>query len=259
MFKNKKIVCVIPARLASFRFPEKMLSTLAGRPLLSWVWDAATKVSLFDDVLFAVDDQRLIDCVHSFGGKAILTSVTCQSGTERLVELIRHDKIDADIIVNWQGDEPFIQPAMILDLLQSIDHEEQSAWTLKKRITHAADITARNIAKVVTNKQEQALYFSRSPIPCVRDNTNLEELVFQDLYYKHIGLYAYTKDLLQTMSTFGASQLEDVEKLEMLKLLDYGVSITVHKTDYEVFGIDTPGDLAKAELHFTELKNKANL
>jgi 3-deoxy-manno-octulosonate cytidylyltransferase (CMP-KDO synthetase) len=249
MFKHKRIVCVIPARLASFRFPEKMLAKLAGRPLLSWVWDAANKVSLFDDVLFAVDDQRLIDCVQSFGGKAVLTSVNCQSGTERLVELVTHNKIDAEVVVNWQGDEPFIQSPMIAELLQSIDNHTQSVWTLKKRITNIADITSRTCAKVVTNKQEQALYFSRAPIPCVRDNDNLDELVLQSLYYKHVGLYAFTKEALQKMATLGTSQLEDVEKLEMLKLLDYGIPITVHETQHEVFGIDTAADLAKAELH----------
>jgi len=249
MFKHKRIVCVIPARLASFRFPEKMLASLAGKPLLSWVWDAATKVSLFDDVLFAVDDQRLIDCIQSFGGKALLTSVHCQSGTARLVELVKNKKFDADIVVNWQGDEPFIQSPMILELLQSIDNPTQSVWTLKKRITNGADITSRSCAKVITNQQDQALYFSRSPIPCVRDNTNLEELVLQSIYYKHVGLYAFTKESLQKMATLGKSHLEDLEKLEMLRLLDYGISITVHETQYEVFGIDTPADLAKAELH----------
>ncbi len=249
MFKHKRIVCVIPARLASFRFPEKMLATLAGKPLLFWVWNAATKVSLFDDVLFAVDDQRLIDCIESFGGKAVLTAVTCQSGTERLVELITNKKIDADIVVNWQGDEPFIQPSMIQELLQSIDNPAQSVWTLKKRITDKADITSHTCAKVITNQQGQALYFSRSPIPCVRDNSNLEELVLQSIYYKHVGLYAFTKESLQKMATLGKCKLEDLEKLEMLKLLDYGISITVHETQYEVFGIDTPADLAKAELH----------
>lgn len=251
MYKNKKIICVIPARLASFRFPEKMLVSLHGRPLLSWVWDAAKKVTVFDDVIFAVDDQRLLDCVESFGGKGILTSVDCQCGTDRLVELVVDKKIDADVFVNWQGDEPFIHEAMILDLLQTIDQPGQDVWTLKTRISKAAEIQERN-AKVVTAQDGRAITFSRAPIPCVRDTTNLEELLALGLYYKAVGIYAFTAKALKLIATMGNSQLEQVEKLEMLRWLDYGLPVFVHETAYEVFGIDTPEDLAKAEKFLLE-------
>jgi 3-deoxy-manno-octulosonate cytidylyltransferase (CMP-KDO synthetase) len=247
MFKNKKIICVIPARLASHRFPEKMLSTLAGKPLLSWAWRAAKAVPFFDDVICAVDDQRLAACVTSFGAKAIMTSPSCQSGTERLIELATKHNLEADVFVNWQGDEPFISSAMIEDLLQSIDKPTEEAWTLKTCIQNPADVTAINIAKVVTDRHNQALYFSRSPIPCVRDCTDIPALVRQKTYFKHVGLYAFSNSCLKKMASLGDCWLEQVEKLEMLKLLDYGISITVHETKHEVFGIDTPNDLIKAE------------
>jgi 3-deoxy-manno-octulosonate cytidylyltransferase (CMP-KDO synthetase) len=255
MYKNKKIVCVIPARLASHRFPEKMLVTLQGRPLLSWVWDAAKKVTLFDDVIFAVDDQRLVDCVATFGGKAVLTSVSCLVGTDRLVELILNQKIDADIVVNWQGDEPFIHEAMINDLLQSIDASGQDAWTLKTRIKNSADIAARNIAKVITAQNGQALCFSRSAIPCVRDSQSVDMAMAEIPFYKHVGLYAFTPHALRRIAGMGKSALEQAEKLEMLRWLDFGLPVVVHETAYEVFGIDTPADLARAEKFLLENSN----
>jgi 3-deoxy-manno-octulosonate cytidylyltransferase (CMP-KDO synthetase) len=247
MYKNKKIVCVIPARLASFRYPEKMLKNLAGKPLLSWVLKAAQKTFLFDDIIFAVDDQRLVENIESFGGKTIMTAQSCQCGTDRLVELAVRGLLDADIVVNWQGDEPFIHEAMIVDLLQTIDDPGQDLWTLKTRIYNHEDLIARNLAKVVTAHDGRAIYFSRSLVPCVRDSKTLEEMMQVAAFYKHVGLYAFSINALKRIATMGHSSSEQLEKLEMLRWIDYGLPVFVHETASEVFGIDTPEDLAKAE------------
>lgn len=249
MYKGKKITCVIPARLASQRFPEKMLATLAQRPLLAWVWDAAKKVSLFDDVVFAVDDEKIAAVIHRFGGNVLMTSPECASGTDRLVELFISKKITGDVFVNWQGDEPFILPDMISTLLQTIDIPGQEIWTLRTRIHNPADISARNIAKVVCDQKNRALCFSRSPIPCVRDAQDSAGAFAQTSYYKHVGLYAFTGNALASIATMHESFLESAEKLEMLRWLDNGISVYVHETQREVFGIDTTSDLEKAELY----------
>lgn len=250
MYQNKKVVCVIPARLASQRFPHKMLATLAGRPLLAWAWEAANKVPYFDEVVCAVDDELLLDSVASFGGRAVLTSVDCPTGTDRLAELATRGVIDADVWVNWQGDEPFIHTAMVTTLLQSINAQDEDIWTLRSRITNVDDIASRHIAKVVCDRAGRALYFSRAGIPCSRDITDLAgmaQLVAQGLYYKHVGLYAFTQQALVHVAGMGSSVCEDLEKLEMLRWLEYGLRVQVHTTEHEVFGIDRPEDLRRAE------------
>lgn len=254
--KTKRIVCVIPARLASTRFPRKMLASIADRPLLAWVWEAAKNVDLFDDVVFAIDSEQTAQIIESFGGKYFMTSPECKSGTDRLVELCMNEKIKADIWVNWQGDEPFIVPSMISDLLQTIDADGIDMWTLKKLITKSEDIFSPKIAKVVCSANGNALYFSRAPIPCFRDETDPEVLVKEKMYYKHVGIYAYTTQALRKIAGMNASALEDAEKLEQLRLLDYGFLIRLHETDQEVFGIDTPEDLVNAEARVQGMLNK---
>jgi 3-deoxy-manno-octulosonate cytidylyltransferase (CMP-KDO synthetase) len=253
MYRNKTIACVIPARLASTRFPQKMLSVLAGRPLLAWVWQAATSVPFFDDVCFAVDTPELAAVVESFGGRWEMTSITCPCGTDRLVELAARGKVKADVLVNWQGDEPFITLPMIEELLQGVDNSGADVWTLKKRITDPADITSRKLAKVVTDARGRALYFSRAPIPCFRDTPHIDYQLAQHIYYKHVGLYAFTPHALSIFGAAGQGVLEDIEKLEMLRFLEQGLAVQVFNTSYEVFGIDFPEDLARAEAILTQL------
>ncbi len=247
MKNQKKIVCIIPVRLASTRFPRKALASLHGRPMIAWVWDAVQRVDLFDDVFFAVDAQETADVITGFGGKSLMTSVDCQSGTDRLVELVMKGRVEADVLVNWQGDEPFITPAMILSLVQSIDNPNEDIWMLKKLIQDKHDIFSPNVSKVVCNRQGTALYFSRAPIPFFRDESDPAVLVAKKVYYKNVGLYAYTPRALRKIFEMGLSACEDAEKLEMLRWLDYGLSIRLHETDCDVKGIDTPGDLAIAE------------
>lgn len=159
MIGLKKIVCIIPARLQSTRFPKKMLKTLYGKPLLQWVWDQANRVEVFDHVAFAVDAPETADLIRSFGGRYYMTSVTCPSGTDRLVEICNQKTLDADIWVNWQGDEPFITETMIDELLQNCHEESIDVWTLKKKITHPEEIQSSHIAKVVCDHRNCALFF----------------------------------------------------------------------------------------------------
>lgn len=241
----KKIACIIPARLKSTRFPRKMLSMLKGKPLLQWVWESANAVSLFDDVAFAIDSEETAALIESFGGKYFMTSEKCANGTERLVELLQKGLIQADIWVNWQGDEPFIHEAMIRDLLQSCEHEASDVWTLKKRIIRFEEVTSPQFAKVVCDHRGFALFFSRSPIPFYRDITDESKKEF----YKHVGLYAFTSEALRKISTLSLCSSEDAEQLEQLRFLYNNLRVRVHETQYEVFGIDLPEHLAKAEAY----------
>ncbi len=248
MLFNKKIVCIIPARLASARFPQKILSMLNNKPLLQWVWQAAQRVPFFDDIRFAIDAPETATLLKSFGASFEMTSISCNSGAERLVELHQSNRIKGDIWVNWQGDEPFATTIMIEQLLQSINTNDADMWTLKKRIINPEDISSPNIAKVVCGVNGQALYFSRSPIPFFRDEKNINLLVQKNVYYKHVGLYAYTSTALEKIAHFPQNNLlESAEKLEQLRFLAHGLRIKLHETETEVIGIDTQADLLKAE------------
>ncbi|MFH1644307.1 MAG: 3-deoxy-manno-octulosonate cytidylyltransferase [bacterium] len=240
---NKKIICIIPARLQSTRFPEKMLALLNGKPLIQYAWQAAVNTKIFDDVIIALDSEKTATVVKSFNANFLMTSQSCQSGTERLVEIMKSKKISSDIWVNWQGDEPFINKEMIQTLLQSIN-DDSDIWTLKKRITNQEEINNPNFAKVVCDVAGSAIYFSRSPIPFYRDEKDFEK----QKYYKHVGIYAYTTKALQKIAQSKISYLEDAEKLEQLTFIANNLKIKIHKTDQEVIGIDTPQDLKKAEI-----------
>ncbi len=243
----KKIVCVIPARLHSTRFPRKILASLGGRPLIQRVWEAAKNVSLFDSVIIAVDNEETAHIVRSFGGEAIMTSPECFSGTQRLVELKARGLIEGDIFVNWQGDEPFIHQNMIENLLQSSENDTADIWTLKKQISDSREAPSPHIAKVVCNREGFALYFSRSLIPFYRDAQDNEKI-----YFKHIGIYAFTAQALHKLASLPISDLEKAEMLEQLSFLHHGLSIKVHETQHEVFGIDLPEHLTQAEKLFPD-------
>jgi 3-deoxy-manno-octulosonate cytidylyltransferase (CMP-KDO synthetase) len=245
MIGNKKVACVIPARLKSTRFPRKMLSALKGKPLLQWVWESATKVGVFDEVAFAVDAEETANLVKSFGGKCFMTAENCLNGTERLIELYQSKAIVADIWVNWQGDEPFIQEKMITDLLQSCEREKSDMWTLKKKIVNPDEVNSPHFAKIVCDASGFALYFSRSQIPFYRDVTDFNSKEF----FKHVGLYAFTAEALSKISKMQPCAIEIAEQLEQLRFLYNNLKIRVHETEYEVFGIDLPEHLAKAEAY----------
>ena len=238
-----KIACVIPARLKSSRFPKKVLALLQGKPVIQWVWEAALRTKLFETVVFAIDAAETAACIDNFKGKYYLTDEGCLTGTDRLIELQQRRLIEADIWVNWQGDEPFLHKAMIQDLLQSCGKDGSDVWTLKKKITHSADVHSPHIPKVVTDEQGFALYFSRSPIPYYRDP--LPES--QKIYSKHIGIYAYAAAALKKIAALPPGKLEKAESLEQLRYLENGLKVRVHETQYEGFGIDLPEHLVKAE------------
>jgi 3-deoxy-manno-octulosonate cytidylyltransferase (CMP-KDO synthetase) len=240
---SKKIICVIPARLASTRFPRKMLASVGGKPLLEWVWQAATRVKRFDSVLFAIDSPETAQLIEGFGGRYVMTSEACACGTDRLIEVMKSGVVAGDIWVNWQGDEPLIDERMIDQLLKTCENDEISdLWTLKKRIVHEKDIKSPNIAKIVCNMAGYALYFSRSPIPFYRAGYQGEEI-----YYKHVGIYAFTTEALRKISFLRPTPLELAEQLEQLRFLQNNMKIMVHETDKEVVGVDTPEDLEKVE------------
>lgn len=232
-----KVVCLIPARLASTRFPRKILAQIAGKTMLEHVWIAANKCTEFDEIYFAVDSEEAAKEVERFGGKWKMTSPSCPTGTHRLIEFMESSGISADVFVNWQADEPLIVPQMIKDLLQGIYNPLESIWTLKKEAT-ADEVSNPNIVKVVTDKFGRALYFSRSAIPFNRDNSNCK-------YFKHIGLYAYTRLALLKIGECPVAPLSEIEKLEQLTFLENGLSIHVYQTQHESVGIDAPQDLLK--------------
>lgn len=238
---SQKIVCIIPARLNSSRFPRKILASIHEKPILQWVWQAANKAKQFSEIIFAIDSKEAEDLINSFGGKFIKTSPACQSGTDRLVELMSSGKVKADIWVNWQGDEPFITSKMIDELLCNSGNKNIDVWTLKKLIINKEEIFSPHFAKVVCDVNDNALYFSRSPIPFYRDEPPKN-------MYKHVGLYAYTNDALKKISKLEPCEIEDAEKLEQLRFLFNGLKIKVNTTTTEVIGIDRPEDILRAEI-----------
>ena len=244
MIEDKKVVCVIPARLQSSRFPRKILALLGEKPLIQWVWEAAIKISFFDEVVFAVDSEETARIIEGFGGRFYLTSIDCESGTDRLAELQKKGIIQGDIWVNWQADEPFITEKILRDLLFSSRNELADIWTLKTRILHDEQIKDPNSPKVVCDVHGFALYFSRSPIPYYR---NLQDS--QPKYFKHIGLYAYSNEALKKISEMPECELAQAESLEQLRFLSYGLKIQVNETSEETIGIDLPEHLVTADLH----------
>jgi len=237
-----KIVCVIPARLASSRFPRKILSMLGGKPMLQWIWERAVTSKIFDEIFFAIDDVDTARLIDSFKGRYYVTSTKCLSGTDRLVELQKRKVVRGDIWVNWQGDEPFIHLEMLKELLQTVEKKIFDVYSLKKRICSKDMIKDPNIVKVVTNKKGKALYFSRTPIPYYRDGYSFEKTI----YYKHIGIYAFTQQALAKIALLPPTPLELAEELEQLRFLEGGLTLQIHDTEHETMGIDLPEDLVKA-------------
>ncbi len=241
--KKKKIICVIPARLNSTRFPEKIITLLDNKPLLQWTWEAARSCTQFEKVVFAIDSPKTAQIIDSFGGTYYFTSPECRTGTERLVELCITKKLTADIWVNWQADEPFITKSMIETLLSSCQNDQAFVWTLKKKIEREEEIRSPHVVKVVTDKDNFAFYFSRSPIPYYVDQAAQNHRN----YYKHLGIYAYTQEALSAIATLPPSPLELAESLEQLRFLHNQLKIRVHETTQETIGIDTQNDLQQAQ------------
>lgn len=232
---------VIPARFASTRFPGKVLADILGRPMIQWVWDAAKKALTLDDLVVATDDERVLRSVEDFGGKAILTSAEHRTGTDRICEVV--NPLDVRVIVNIQADEPIIDPSMVDDLARSLlDETTIQMATLSHPIKSEQELKDPNVVKVVTDKDGFALYFSRSLIPYPRTDKRLD-ISDRPRFFKHVGMYAYTKDFLFTFVNLSPSVLEETEGLEQLRALEHGVRIKVMETKYDSIGVDTPEDL----------------
>lgn len=251
-----KITAVIPARYASMRFPGKALAEIDGRPMIQHVYERTAQAKLVDRVIVATDDQRIADAINIIGGEAIMTSMAHETGTDRLAEVAAG--LDSDIIVNVQGDEPLINPAMIDQALQPFMEESDLVMgTVKTRIKCLHDFLSPNVVKVVTNNCGDAIYFSRSPLPFFRDKwKDLKDDSFccgKLLCYKHVGMYVYRRDFLLKFAAMPATFLEISEKLEQLRALENGVKIRVVETEFESIGVDTPDDLVKAQEQYRKL------
>ncbi len=238
----QKILGVIPARFASSRFPGKALATVAGRPLLEHVYSRASQARYLTEVVIATDDERIARACRSFGAPVRMTREDHASGTDRAAEVAASS--DASVIVNIQGDEPLIDPGAIdTAVLALLDAPDVPMATLKKRIEHDEEILNPNVVKVVSARNGDAIYFSRSPIPYYRSGP--------EQYFKHIGLYVYRREFLLRYSDLPVGPLEQAEKLEQLRALENGYRIRVTETEYESLGVDTPEDLERVAALFS--------
>jgi len=236
----KKIIAIIPARYSSSRFPGKPLALILGKPMIQWVYERVNQVEEIQGVYVATDDQRIYDEVIKFGGKAIMTG-NHNCGGNRLAEAASKIQEEFDIVLNIQGDEPMIKTEMIKDLISAFDDQEVYMATLKKRIYSDEEINNPNIAKLITDKNGYAIYFSRSTIPFNRDG-------IKDIkYYKHIGVYGYTKEFLQVFASIPQSSLEVSEQLEQLRALENGYKIKVIETMHQSIGVDLPEHIQLVE------------
>lgn len=240
----KKVVAVIPARWASTRFPGKILTPLCGKPLIQWVWERALEARRLDEVLVATDDERIREAVEGFGGKAIMTKADHPSGTDRIAEATT--RIETEAVINIQGDEPLIAPELIDQLATVIVDSDQ--WDMATAAQHMSDeslIQAPSVVKVVCDETGRALYFSRCPIPYIRDAQTGG--LGNSLYLRHIGIYAYRASFLQKLIATPPSPLEQAEKLEQLRALQIGARINVLITRHTGLGVDEPDDVPRAE------------
>ncbi len=245
-----KAVVIIPSRFDATRFPGKPLAILQGKTIIQHVYEKASRSRLAEAVYVATDDARIFDAIKSFNGHAVMTSGSHTCGTDRIAEAAKN--IECDIIVNVQGDEPFIRPEMVDDTVQLLrDDEKASMSTLCVRIDNQEDLLSPHSVKIVTDREGYAMYFSRSPIPYYRDDwkdvSSITHLPDKTVIMKHIGIYGYRKNVLMEFTSMEKSDLEHIEKLEQLRALSAGLKIKVKETEFNTFGIDTIDDLRKAE------------
>lgn len=241
-----KFIAIIPARYASTRFPGKPLADMGGKPMIQRVYEQVKRA--VHDVCVATDDSRIFETVKAFGGKAVMTSTEHRSGTDRIQEAYSKIGEGFDVVINVQGDEPFIQPEQIESLKECFDSKDVELATLVKpfKKEDGFDVLFNpNSPKVVINKKSEAIYFSRSIVPYIRDAHHTEWLD-KHTFYKHIGMYAYRVDVLKEITQLPQSSLEKAESLEQLRWIENGYRIRVGYTDVETIGIDTPEDMERA-------------
>jgi len=244
-----KILGVIPSRHASSRLPAKALADIAGKPMVVRVWEQAQKCRAFAHVVVATDHEEIAACVAAAGGKALMTGKQHKNGTERCYEALQLTG-QYDYVVNIQGDEPFIKPEQLQELANLLNGEVQLA-TMVSKIKNTDDLWHNGIMKVVFNKRNEALYFSRECIPHVRDYPKTSWLA-HGTFYKHVCIYAYRSDVLAEVVKLPPSKLEQTESLEQLRWLEHGYPINIGVTEHESMSVDTPADLEKARRYAEE-------
>ena len=239
---DPKVIVVIPSRYASTRLPGKALVQLAGKPMVQHVYERAKRAQTVHRVLVATDDQRIIDAVTAFGGEAQMTRADHRTGTERIAEVAVHE--DGDVFVNVQGDEPLIDPVAIDTAVGALLEEPQAQIsTVATAIRHAGDIMDPNVVKTVLDFDGNALYFSRAPIPWIRDTQQKLHVK----YWKHLGLYVFQREALLEFPTLPQGELEKIEQLEQLRWLENGWKIRVAEVAHDAVSVDVPEDVARVE------------
>lgn len=233
-----RTVCVIPARLGSTRLPQKVLRTLAGKPLIQHTFEKAVAAACFNRVLIACDDPAIVAVAEKFGGDAVLTSKEHESGTSRIAEAV--EKLGFDLIVNLQADEPLVHPESLRHLAEGMKATHSDIGTLAVKNTSKTDYQNPNVVKVVLDHEGYALYFSRASVPYGRDQA-------PESFQKHLGIYAYRHDILMQFKELKPSPLENIEKLEQLRFLWNGYRIRVWNTAHESIGVDTQADFDRVE------------
>ena len=240
---------VIPARYASTRFPGKPLVMIGGKTMIQRVYEQCLKANFLAKVVVATDDDRIFQEVKSFGGEVVMTATHHQSGTDRCLEALQQMNYPYDGVVNVQGDEPFIDPDQINQLVHLLQTSQAQIATLAFKITKTEELENPNVVKLVKTNQDLAIYFSRFPIPFVR-SVQQHSFVENHNFYKHIGIYAYRAEVLQQIADLQPSSLEVAESLEQLRWIENGFSIAVGVTEKENIGIDTPEDMKKIQNFF---------
>lgn len=239
---DKAVIGIIPARYGSSRLPAKPLLDLCGKPMIQHVYERASQALSLHAVIVATDRQEIADIVSSFGGKSVMTPPELRSGTDR-VAYVATQYPESDIIVNIQGDEPLIPPPMINEAVEPLIADTQiQVSTLIREMNSSSELLNPNIVKVVIDQNGFALYFSRSPLPHIRDDHNSKQWHLYHTYYKHIGLYVYRRELLLQFTGWEESKLERAEKLEQLRMLEHGIKIKTRVTTFDSMPVDTPED-----------------
>jgi 3-deoxy-manno-octulosonate cytidylyltransferase (CMP-KDO synthetase) len=239
-----RVVAIIPARFGAQRLPGKPLVEIAGKPMVQWVYERARSARTIEHTIVATDDRRVVDAVRAFGGEVVMTPERLQSGTDRVAYAAR-ELTDTDIVVNVQGDEPLIAPAMIDEAVEVVQKNPDVVMgTLVRTLDRTDDLTNPSVVKAVLDGNGYCLYFSRSPIPFGRDY-NQDAWIRHHAYYKHIGLYVYRRDFLLEYAGLSPTPLELMEKLEQLRVLEHGFRIKARVTEHDSIPVDTPADLER--------------
>lgn len=250
------IVGIIPARFASTRLMGKPLAKIGGKPMIQHTYESALKSKLLSEVIIAVDDEKVFEVVQSFGGSAMMTPKDIPTGSDRLAYVIE-SRNDVDIIVNIQGDEPFIPGRMIDEAIEPLLFDKKvEVSTLAKKITEVEELKNNSIPKVVFDYNNYAMYFSRSSIPFVREGRTLSDKLKRTEIFKHIGLYVYRREALLRFTSLMPTDLEIAEKLEQLRMLEHGFKIKIVVSDFESISVDTPEDLERARKYYQKFVKK---